>query len=120
MRPAPSKKRLIAVAGPLIAGPAGQGRFPAESVASTPAEARAAVDAGESYQGIARNSDDDALPDYLDNDSDNDGASDRDEREQHRGRRDRIMRLHARSPVGTGTRLRISLTTRSAVPPSSG
>ena len=35
--------RLIAVAGPLIAGPAGQGRFPADCVVSTPAEARAAV-----------------------------------------------------------------------------
>jgi imidazolonepropionase-like amidohydrolase len=35
--------RLIAVAGPLIAGSVGQGRFPAECVVSTPAEARAAV-----------------------------------------------------------------------------
>jgi imidazolonepropionase-like amidohydrolase len=35
--------RLIAVAGPLIAGPAGGGRFPPECVVSTPAEARAAV-----------------------------------------------------------------------------
>jgi imidazolonepropionase-like amidohydrolase len=35
--------RLIAVAGRLIAGPAGGGRFPPESVVSTPDEARAAV-----------------------------------------------------------------------------
>jgi imidazolonepropionase-like amidohydrolase len=35
--------RLLAVAGPLIAGPSGEGRFPAECVVSTPAEARAAV-----------------------------------------------------------------------------
>ncbi len=35
--------RLIAVAGPLIAGPAGGGRFPPQSVVGTPAEARAAV-----------------------------------------------------------------------------
>jgi len=35
--------RLIAVAGPLIAGPSGQGRFPSQCVVSTPAEARAAV-----------------------------------------------------------------------------
>jgi imidazolonepropionase-like amidohydrolase len=35
--------RLIAVAGPLIAGPAGGGRFPPECVVGTPDEARAAV-----------------------------------------------------------------------------
>jgi imidazolonepropionase-like amidohydrolase len=35
--------RLIAVAGPLIAGPAGAGRFPPQGVVGTPAEARAAV-----------------------------------------------------------------------------
>ena len=35
--------RLIAVAGPLIAGPVGEGRFPPEAVVRTPAEARAAV-----------------------------------------------------------------------------
>ena len=35
--------RLIAVAGPLIAGPAAGGRFPPQSVVGTPAEARAAV-----------------------------------------------------------------------------
>ena len=35
--------RLIAVAGPLIAGPAGGGRFPPESLVRTPDEARAAV-----------------------------------------------------------------------------
>jgi imidazolonepropionase-like amidohydrolase len=35
--------RLIAVAGPLIAGPAGGGRFPPQCVVGTPAEARAAV-----------------------------------------------------------------------------
>lgn len=35
--------RLIAVAGSLIAGPVGEGRFPPEAVVRTPAEARAAV-----------------------------------------------------------------------------
>ena len=35
--------RLIAVAGPLIAGPAGEGRFPPQCIVATPAEARAAV-----------------------------------------------------------------------------
>ena len=35
--------RLIAVAGPLIAGPSGGGRFPPECLVATPAEARAAV-----------------------------------------------------------------------------
>ena len=35
--------RLIAVAGPLIAGPVGEGRFPPQCVVATPAEARAAV-----------------------------------------------------------------------------
>ena len=38
-----SVRDSIAVAGPLIAGPAGEGRFPPECVVSTPAEARAAV-----------------------------------------------------------------------------
>lgn len=35
--------RLIAVAGPLIAGPSGAGRLPAEAIVRTPEEARAAV-----------------------------------------------------------------------------